>query len=235
MNRDDRLWPWLLRSERDLDRSLIAQHQAEMRADLDCLEVYLATVLLCTILAILIFRDFFRARRGQASEMTFKLPASLKRRIHEVIRENAQVQAFVGIAFVTGFAISLIELACTGQVYLPTIIFVLSVPEMAAQVFLYLVLYCAAFVIPLVVVFVLSYFGTISQQFGLFVNRHTAAVKGLTGLVFVGLGLWMTWALLPLLGANARWSQALPGAVVATIALGVVGLRYLDTVKPQIG
>jgi cytochrome c biogenesis protein CcdA len=189
--------------------------------------VYLVTALLCTILAILTFRDCFTARGGQASEMTLKLPAGLKRLIHKVIRENARVRAFVGIAFVTGFVISLIELACTGQVYLPTIMFVLSVPEMAAQAFLYLLLYCLAFILPLVVVFLASYFGTTSQQLGLFVTRHTAAIKALTGLVFVGLALWMTWTLAPLFGAVAPWSQVLLGAVVAIIALGVVVLQAL--------
>ena len=164
--------------------------------------VYLITALLCAGLAMLTLRDFFKARQGQASEMTLKLPASLRRRIHKVIRENAQVQTFVGIAFVTGFVIALIELACTGQVYLPTIMFVLSVPAMATQALLYLLLYCIAFILPLVVVFLLCYLGTTSQQLGLFINRHTAAIKGLTGLVFVGLALWMTWTLAPLFGIS---------------------------------
>jgi cytochrome c biogenesis protein CcdA len=189
--------------------------------------VYLVTALLCTILAILTFRDCFTARSGQASEMTLKLPAGLKRRIHKVIRENARVRAFVGIAFVTGFVISLIELACTGQVYLPTIMFVLSVPEMAAQAFLYLVLYCLAFILPLIVVFLVSYFGTTSQQLGIFVTRHTAAIKALTGLVFVGLALWMTWTLAPLFGAVAPWNHALLGVVIVLVALGVVVLQFL--------
>jgi cytochrome c biogenesis protein CcdA len=189
--------------------------------------VYLVTALLCTILAILTFRDCFTVRGGQASEMALKLPAGLKRRIHQVIRENARVRAFVGIAFVTGFVISLIELACTGQVYLPTIMFVLSVPEMAAQAFLYLLLYCLAFILPLIVVFLVSYFGTTSQQLGLFVTRHTAAIKALTGLVFVGLALWMTWALAPLFGAVAPWNLALLGVVVVLVALGVAALQFL--------
>jgi cytochrome c biogenesis protein CcdA len=195
--------------------------------------VYLATALLCAILATVTFRDFLKARRGQTGEMTLKLPAGLRRRIHTIIRENAQVRAFVGVAFVTGFVISLIELACTGQVYLPTIMFVLSVPDMAAQAFFYLLLYCIAFIFPLVVVFLLSYFGATSQQLGLFINRHTAAIKGLTGLLFVGLALWMTWTLAPLFGIQAPWSQALLGAVVVTVVLGAAGLRFLGARQPQ--
>jgi len=194
--------------------------------------VYLVTALACAILAMLTFRDFVKARRGQASDMTLKLPAGLRRRIHTIVRENAQVRAFVGVAFVTGFVVSLIELACTGQVYLPTIMFVLSVPGLAAQAFVSLALYCAAFILPLAVVFLLSYLGTTSQQLGLFVNRHTAAIKGLTGLLFVGLALWMTWTLAPLFGVRPPWSQVLLSAVVATVALGTVGLRLVGAQRP---
>ncbi len=173
--------------------------------------VYLLTAVICAVLAILTFRDYFRARKGKATEMTLKLPMNLRRRINKVIRENAQTRAFVLMAFVTGFVVSLIELACTGQVYLPTIVYVMSKPELAAQAFLYLVLYCLMFVLPLIVVFVLSYFGATSDQLGRFVNHHTATIKLFTGLLFVGLALWMTWALAPLFGVQTPWNWVLMG------------------------
>jgi cytochrome c biogenesis protein CcdA/glutaredoxin len=195
--------------------------------------VYLVTALLCALLAILTFRDFFKARRGQVGEMALSLPLALRRRIHQVIRESAQMRAFVAVAFFTGFVVSLLELACTGQVYLPTIMFVISVPELAARAFFYLLLYCLMFILPLVVVFVLSYFGTTSEQLGRFVNRHTSTLKLLTGLVFVGLALWMTWTLAPLFGAHAPWNWVLLIIVVAVIALSVVILRFFEKSPPQ--
>jgi cytochrome c biogenesis protein CcdA len=187
--------------------------------------VYLITALLCVVLASLTFRDAFKARKGQQTEMALSLPLSLRRRINKVIRESAQVRAFVAMAFVTGFVVSLLELACTGQVYLPTILFVMSVPELAARAFFYLVLYCLMFIVPLVFVFVLSYFGTSSEQLGRFVNRHTAKIKVLTGVLFVGLALWMTWTLAPLFGATSPWNWILLVIVVAVIALGALVLQ----------
>jgi cytochrome c biogenesis protein CcdA len=194
--------------------------------------VYLVTALLCALLAILTFRDFFKARQGQVTEMTLALPMSLRRRIHQVIRESAQLRAFVAVAFFTGFVVSLLELACTGQVYLPTIMFVLSVPDMAAQAFVYLVLYCLMFILPLVIVFMLSYLGTTSEQLGRFVNRHTTTIKLLTGLVFLGLALWMTWTLAPLFGADAPWNWGLLGTAVAIVALGVIALQLFEKQSP---
>ena len=194
--------------------------------------VYLITALLCLMLAVLTFRDFFRARKGQASEMTLKLPMTLRRRINKVIREGAQVRAFVAMAFVTGFLVSLIELACTGQVYVPTIVYVLSQPELAAQAFLYLVIYCLAFILPLVVVFALSYFGTTSEQLGQFVNRHTATIKLVTGAVFLGLGLWMTYTLAPLFGITSPWNWVLMAALVLVAVAVIAVLKLTDKPEP---
>ena len=52
------------------------------------------------------------------------------------------------------------------------------------------------FVLPLVVVFVLAYFGTTSEQLGRFINRRAAAVKLLTAGLFLVLAGWLFVTLL---------------------------------------
>jgi hypothetical protein len=47
--------------------------------------------------------------------------------------------------------VSVLELACTGQVYLPTISFVVGIPEMRASAIAYLVMYNLVFILPLLV------------------------------------------------------------------------------------
>ena len=105
------------------------------------------------------------------------------------------MRAFAPVAFVTGMAISIIELACTGQVYLPTILFVLGVPELQARAVLYLVLYNVMFILPLVVVFVLACLGTTSEQLSQFINRRAATVKLATAGLFVLLAGWLVVAI----------------------------------------
>jgi thiol:disulfide interchange protein len=190
--------------------------------------VYLLTGLLCVALAIFTFRDFFRARQGRATEMALKLPMSLRQRINKVIRENVQVRAFAAMAFVTGFVVSLIELACTGQVYYPTIVYMTSVPEFAERAFLYLALYCLMFVLPLIVVFLLSYLGTTLDTLRLFIGRYTATVKAITALLFVGLSLWMTWTIAHQFGVLMPWNWILMGITVLVIAVGVVVRQVLE-------
>jgi hypothetical protein len=157
--------------------------------------------------------------------MTLKLPDGLRKRINKVIRENARVEAFVAVALVTGFVVSLLELACTGQVYFPTIAYVTSVPELASRAILYLLLYCLMFILPLVVVFLMSYFGTTSERLGLFLVRHIGTIKLLTALVFVGLALWMVWTLAPLFRIDEPWNWVLMGGVVLVIGVGAAALR----------
>jgi cytochrome c biogenesis protein CcdA/thiol-disulfide isomerase/thioredoxin/glutaredoxin len=195
--------------------------------------VYLLTALLCTVLAVFTFRDFFRARQGRASEMTLSLPDGLRRRINRVIRENARVEAFVAVALVTGFVVSLLELTCTGQVYFPTIAYVTTVPELASRAVFYLLLYCLMFIVPLVVVFLLSYFGATSEQLGLFLARHVVTIKMLTALVFVGLALWMTWTLAPLFEIAVPWNWVLMGGVVFVVGAGAALLRRADASTAQ--
>lgn len=153
--------------------------------------VYLGTGLFCLVLAVGALYDLYKIRKGKHEEMALKLPEFLRRRVHQAIREGAGVRNYVWAAFVTGFLVSLLEFACTGQVYLPTIIFVTGVPELRANAFLYLVLYNVMFIVPLVIIFLLVYYGTTSFQLAGFMRRHLALVKVLTVVFFVSLGSWL--------------------------------------------
>jgi cytochrome c biogenesis protein CcdA len=153
--------------------------------------VYGLTGLFCAALAVFSFLDFLKARRGDIGDMALNLPHALRMRINAVIRKGRRSRAFVAGSFVTGIAVSFLELACTGQVYLPTIIFVVSQPQLQARAVMFLVLYNLLFIMPLVVVFVLAYYGTGSKQLTRFLERRAATVKlGLT-LLFAALATWL--------------------------------------------
>jgi cytochrome c biogenesis protein CcdA/thiol-disulfide isomerase/thioredoxin len=154
--------------------------------------VYGLTALLCAVLAVLSFLDFLKARRGDIGDMSLNLPHVLRMRINAVIRRGRKSQAFVAGAFITGILVSFLELACTGQVYLPTIMFMVSQPEMRVRALVFLVLYNLLFILPLVVVFILAYYGTGSRQLTRFLQQRAATVKlGMT-LLFVALATWLT-------------------------------------------
>lgn len=156
--------------------------------------VYIAAGVLAFVLAVLSVNDFLAARRGRPDEMRLKLPIAWRKQINKVIREGSKLRAFVAVALATGFIVSLIELACTGQVYLPTILFVMSVPSMRVQAISYLMLYNVMFILPLIAVFGLAYAGTSSQRMAIFVNKQTATVKLLTAVIFFVLAVWLLYS-----------------------------------------
>ncbi len=141
------------------------------------------------VIAILSFRDAQLASRGELSGMTLQLPGFLKDRIRSVIRTGAKARRFVFAAFGAGLVISFLELACTGQVYLPTIQFMLKAGQGSALG--YLLIYNIAFIIPLIIVFALAFFGLRSDALIRFQKNHTATVKVLTGMLFVILAVML--------------------------------------------
>ncbi len=158
--------------------------------------LYGLTALFCLVLGTLSFRDYLKARQGRMEEMALQLPDRLKKQARAVVRQGQRIPVYTLGAFLTGLLVSLLELACTGQLYLPTIIFLISVPALRARALMYLVLYNLAFILPLCVVFALTYFGTTSIQLGMFLQKRTAAVKLGTALVFLVLAVWLGTSLL---------------------------------------
>jgi cytochrome c biogenesis protein CcdA/thiol-disulfide isomerase/thioredoxin len=165
--------------------------------------IFTLTGVLCLVLAVVAFQDFLKARKGDTKEMALRLPDKLRLQINRVIRTGARRRAFVPAAFVTGLLVSLIELACTGQVYWPTIVFVMQVPELRTCAVLYLLLYNLAFILPLVIVFVLAYLGvTTADRLGRFLRRWMWAIKLTTAVFFLLIAvLVLYFSITPMLNA----------------------------------
>jgi cytochrome c biogenesis protein CcdA/thiol-disulfide isomerase/thioredoxin len=158
--------------------------------------IYGGTALICIALAILSLWDYAKIRQGKLSEIALQLPKALKKRIHSTIRTHSRMRGFIAAAFGAGILVSVFELACTGQVYLPTIVFMTSVAEMRLSAVGYLVIYNALFVVPLVIVFAITYFGVSSQKLTAAFQTNAGAVKLLTTALFTVLAIWLIVLLL---------------------------------------
>ncbi len=139
------------------------------------------------IVMALSVRDGILCLRGKATEMTLQLPGFIKSAIHGIIRREVRQSRYVIVFFLVGAAIAFLELACTGQVYAPTILFMLKSGNRLAV--LYLLLYNIAFIIPLCVVFGLAYFGLKSEALLRFLQARVALLKFSTAILFLCLFL----------------------------------------------
>jgi cytochrome c biogenesis protein CcdA len=124
--------------------------------------------------------------------MKLQLPMFLKKKIHGIIRKQTRSpKAGIIATFMLGFVIAAAEVVCTGQVYLPTIGYIMSIPELRAYAFLNLIFYNIMFIIPLVGVFIAAFFGVTSERMALATKKRTGTVKLLTALLFIGLGVFL--------------------------------------------
>jgi cytochrome c biogenesis protein CcdA len=142
------------------------------------------------------FRDaIVYARTGKAKDITIQLPKAVKMSIHRAISSNIGKTGLVLGTVVTGFLVTLLEAVCTGQIYLPTIILMTRQDELKLAGWLWLVFYNILFVLPLLVIMILTYFGLKWDQLSKVTQKHLPILKVLLGIVLVGLAAFLAMSL----------------------------------------
>jgi len=157
--------------------------------------LYAVMITIAFFFAVLSLLDYKKLREGRTGDVSLQLPVSLKRRIHSTIRERTRVSGLALGALVAGAIVSLIELGCTGQVYLPTIVGVLSMPALRAKAVLCLLLYNVAFIAPLLGVLAVTQAGVSSQRLAKAAERNAPVVKLLMFVLFALLAVYFAYTL----------------------------------------
>ncbi|MDC7226393.1 MAG: DUF1573 domain-containing protein [Spirochaetales bacterium] len=142
------------------------------------------------LFAGLSFYDYAKIRAGNATDIILQLPEGVKRRMHSSIRSYTKSAALAGSSIVMGFLISIFELGCTGQIYFPTITYIIQTDK-AASGFFYLALYNLAFILPLAGVFLVVYFGITSKRITKKFQSNLGLIKLLTGFLFIAFAVLM--------------------------------------------
>ncbi len=146
--------------------------------------LYVLVAALTFLLGILSFWDFLKSRKGKATESVLQLPRFLKNKIHSTIKEQANLRRYVLAAFITGFIVSILEMACTGQVYLPTIVYATGISDLRFAAYISLLLYNIMFITPLIVIFILAYFGATAIDLSDTLGKNMALIKLLLSILF---------------------------------------------------
>ncbi len=154
-------------------------------------DIFVST--LAAIFAALNVRDAIIAGRGRSSESILQMPLFMKRINHSFIRYFNQLPLYILGAALSGFLVSVIELACTGQIYLPTIAY-MNQSVRSSRSILLLLMYNIAFIVPLGLVFVLYLFGLGHEKIRQWYGAHLVLVRICSALFFVALGVlvWIT-------------------------------------------
>jgi cytochrome c biogenesis protein CcdA len=150
--------------------------------------IFLCFGVIALILGLLSLRDFIYARQGAYGKMILQLPLGIKQRIHRDIKERTAVRGIIFGSFIAGLIVSFLEFGCTGQIYLPTITFMISKTGWHAKPLFILVIYNIMFVLPLILISILAVVVS-TNKIAKSLSAKIPTVKLLTALLFFGLGI----------------------------------------------
>ena len=143
------------------------------------------------MLGVLHARDAWRFRRsGCARDMEMGLSLATTRKIHGYVRQFTGTRYLVPAGLALGFLISSLELVCTGQIYLPTLVLMNRLGT-TSKTLLALLAYNVAFILPLVLVTVLAAAGVSTQSLAGWARNHVVSSKAAMSVLFFLLGALM--------------------------------------------
>lgn len=150
---------------------------------------YILIVALIT-LGILSLYDAYKVKKGQLNSIKLQLPKSLKKRIHTVIKKNTRSRGMILGTIIIGVMVTIFELTCTGQVYLPIIAYIIKI-EGSFSAYFYLTLYNLGFIAPLLAVFFTIYKGTTNQKIVTWFQNRLFLIKILLALFFFSMIIFL--------------------------------------------
>ncbi len=142
--------------------------------------------------ALFSFRDAFVFHKTKDThDIKLQLPTAVKMRIHKVISGNLSGTGLVIGAIVTGFLVTLLEAICTGQMYVPFIVAMTQSTSLKFHGYLYLLLYNFLFVLPLLIVMVLAYYGLKWTDLAKRTQKNMVVLKIVLGVVMSALAVYI--------------------------------------------
>ncbi len=144
---------------------------------------YIGIGIILIIFGLVEIKDFFFYGQGPSLRI---LPSASKR--IEIIIQN--ITGKLSTSFFLGVFVALVELPCTGAVYLGVLALV-SLAGLNANNFLLLVIYNLLFVLPLVVILLLVHRGSQTEKLEKWREKYRGYMRLAIGLLLVVLGWWM--------------------------------------------
>jgi len=143
--------------------------------------IYKTAAFIAIFVGLFNIKDFFWYGKG----LSFKIPEVSKGTIEKYTR-----MATLPSAIILGFLVSSVELPCTGGVYL-AILGMLADQVTKLQAIPYLLLYNFVFILPLIAIIIVVYFGIPPEKTEKWRESNKKWMKLFSGLLMAVLGIWM--------------------------------------------
>lgn len=149
--------------------------------------IFISFGIMAFVLGGLSIYDYIIARSSKPGKMILQLPLGIKQRIHKEIKEKTKIGGIIIGSLIAGFLISFLEFACTGQVYLPTISFVISRADFIIKPISALIVYNIMFITPLIIIAIFANIVS-NESIANKMAKRIPLVKILTAILFFFLG-----------------------------------------------
>jgi len=147
-------------------------------------------VALCVVFAVVSIRDAWRIHRsGRAEEAVLGLPASWREKIARLLGAHVGRKRWLAGVFGVGVIVSLLESICTGQVYVPTLTYMVRTTPERWQALSMLAAYNAMFVMPLLGLGGALALGVRSQRIVEWQKKHAVPARVIMAGLFGALAL----------------------------------------------
>lgn len=146
-----------------------------------------AVGIIAIVIGLMSLRDAIWYKQEQCWLCENKDPKTLRGKLQKML---GSVTTPIG-AFILGLFVSLVELPCTGGPYL-FILGLLSNGTSLIKAGLILLYYNLIFVLPLILILCLTYWGiTTIEKTARWQNKNMRVINWVTGIVMVALGVWL--------------------------------------------
>lgn len=149
---------------------------------------YIVLAIIVIIAGLLEIKDYFWYGKG----FSLSIFPSEAERIKKYVKS---VSGNPLTAFALGVFVALVELPCTGAVYL-AVLALMSFTGVSVSNILFLIIYNIIFVLPLVIILLLVYRQSYTIKFEKWRQKHKGLMRLITGFVLLALGLWMIFTIL---------------------------------------
>jgi len=145
-------------------------------------------------LAYLSFRDAFRFRKSERpADVSLQIPKKIKKRIHSYMNSRLGVGGPILGGLITGAGVTILESVCTGQSYLPVLMYMLKDDLSHFCAWSLLIVYNLLFVLPLAIVFICFHRGMEVTALISWSKRNLVVTKILLGLFFTAMAILLLW------------------------------------------
>lgn len=150
------------------------------------LYIVLATIII--IAGLLEIKDYFWYGKWFSLSIFPKEAERIK-------KYGKKISGKIYVAFFLGVFVALVELPCTGAVYL-AVLSLMTLSGLTISNFIFLLIYNFLFVFPLIIILFLVANGMSTNKFNEWRKKNRALMRLFIGILLIGLGSWMLFLVL---------------------------------------